>query len=80
MDGNDGPGLKREKVGPTFSSFNAMPAVLWLVFPDVIYLTFSSLLCRSHIVYGVKVLSIDFSTELHTIACERQPFLLAHRR
>ena len=23
MDGNDGHGLKREKVGPTFSSFNA---------------------------------------------------------
>ena len=38
MDGNDGPGLKREKVGATFSSFNAMPAILWLVFPDEIYL------------------------------------------
>ena len=38
MDGNDGYGLKREKVGPTFSSFNAMPAILWLVFPDEIYL------------------------------------------
>ena len=24
--------------------------------------------------YGVKVLSKDFSTELHTIACERQTF------
>ena len=80
MDGNDGYGLKRDKVGPTFSSFNAMPAVLWLVFADVIYLTFSSLLYRSHFVYGVKVLSKDFSTELHTLACERQTFLLAHRR
>ena len=42
MDGNDGHGLKREKVGPTFSSFNATPAILWLVFPDVIYLISSS--------------------------------------
>ena len=25
-DGKDGDGLKLEKVGPTFSSFNAMPA------------------------------------------------------
>ena len=42
MDGNDGHGLKREKVGPTFSSFNAVPAILWLVFPDEIYVIFSS--------------------------------------
>ena len=59
MNGNDGYGLKREKVGPTFSSFiacenirlrmfsqatsfNAVPAILWLVFPDEIYLIFSS--------------------------------------
>ena len=42
MDGNDGPGLKREKVGPTSSSFNAVPAILWLVFPDEIYLISSS--------------------------------------
>ena len=80
MNGNDGYGLKREKVGPTSSSFNAMPAILWLVFPDEIYLIFSSLLYRSQFVYGVKVLSNDVSTELHTIACERQTFLLAHRR
>ena len=64
MDGNDGPGLKREKVGPTFSSFNAVPAILWLVFPDEIYLISSSLLYRSQFVYGVKVLRNDFSTEL----------------
>ena len=42
MNGNDGYGLKREKVGPTSSSFSAMPAILWLVFPDVIYLISSS--------------------------------------
>ena len=42
MDGNDGHGLKREKVGPTISSFNAIPAILWLVFPDEIYLIFPS--------------------------------------
>ena len=42
MDGNDGPGLKREKVGPTFPRFNAVPAILWLVFPDEIYLISSS--------------------------------------
>ena len=27
-DGKDAHGLKREKVGPTFSSFNALPAKL----------------------------------------------------
>ena len=64
MDGNDGPGLKCEKVGATFSSFNAVPAILLLVFPDEIYLIFSSLLYKSQFVYGVKVLSNDFSTEL----------------
>ena len=64
MNGNDGHGLKSEKVGPTFSSFNAVPAILWLVFPDEIYLISSSLLHRSQFVYGVKVLSKDFSTEL----------------
>ena len=42
MDGNDGYGLKREKGGPTLSSFSAIPAMLWLVFPDEIYLIFSS--------------------------------------
>ena len=26
MDGEDGHGFKLEKVGPTFSSFNGMPA------------------------------------------------------
>ena len=51
-DDMDGHRLKREKGGPTFSSFNAMPAkiirkIIQLVFPDGICLMSSSLLYRS---------------------------------
>ena len=40
-DGKDGHGLKLEKVGPPFSSFNAVAAKLtkklfWVVLPDVV--------------------------------------------
>ena len=40
-DGKDGLGLKLEKVGPTFSSFNPVAAKLpkklfWVVLPDVV--------------------------------------------
>ena len=50
MDGNDGHRLKRGKVGPTFSSFIAIPAKIiniiqknlsWLVLPDEICLIYS---------------------------------------
>ena len=41
MDGKDGHGLKLEKMRPTFSSFDTMPAKItkilpWLVLPDEI--------------------------------------------
>ena len=35
MDGKDGDGLKLERVGPTFSSFNAVPAKITLHLPQV---------------------------------------------
>ena len=35
MDGKDGDGLKLERVGPTFSSFNAIPAKITLHLPQV---------------------------------------------
>ena len=43
MDGKDGQGLKLEKMRPTFSSFDTMPAKItktlpWLVLPDEIWM------------------------------------------
>ena len=46
-DGKDGVGLKLEKIGPIFSSFDAMSSkitnkILWLALPDKIHLKSSS--------------------------------------
>ena len=52
MDIKDGHGLKLEKVGPTFSSLNAMPVKI-------------AITLKEHLVYWVTALSNDFSTELN---------------
>jgi len=46
-DGRDGNGLKLEKIGPIFSSFDATASeitqkLLWLALPDKIHLISSS--------------------------------------
>ena len=47
MNGKDGHGLKLEKIAPTFSGFNAIPAklskkLILLLLSDKIYVIFSS--------------------------------------
>ena len=51
-DGKDGNGLKLEKIGLIFSSFDAMfskitKKLLWLLFPDKFHLISSSYFYRS---------------------------------
>ena len=69
MNGKDGHGLKLEKIAPTFSGFNAMPAklskkLILLVLSDKNLCDIFFLTLQEDFSVWVKAPSYDFSTEL----------------